>query len=153
MDKDNVVIISGGFDPLHVGHVRMIQSAKFMGNYLIVIMNNDVWLKQKKGYVFMPENERSEIILAILGEQGYVISTSHQKDFTDRSVCHELKEIRSLYPNTNIIFANGGDRLADNVPEAKVCKELGIEMVFNVGGEKIQSSSNLVQKQKEKSNE
>lgn len=149
--KDTIVIVSGGFDPIHIGHVRMIQCAKSMGDYVIAIANNDVWLKAKKGYIFMPMHERAEIVLAIIGEEGHVISTTHKKGFTDRSVCAELRDIRELYPNTNLIFANGGDRNPDEdaVPEVQTCKELDIAMVYNVGGEKIQSSSDLVKRQRE----
>lgn len=135
------IVVSGGFDPVHVGHLRMFQEAKRLGDYLIVILNNDNWLKKKKGYAFMPEAERKEII------EGFecvneVILTSHEENDEDVSVCRELKQIK---PD---IYANGGDRKADNIPEYKLCNKLNIEMVFNVGGGKIQSSSELVNKYK-----
>ncbi len=133
--KKIVVVVSGGFDPVHVGHVRMFQEAKKLGDELLVILNNDNWLRQKKGYVFMNQKERKEIIEGIKGIDK-VVYTSHPNKFTDRSVCKELEKIK---PD---IFANGGDRFANNIPEVATCKKIGCKMVFNVGwGGKSQSSS------------
>jgi len=133
-----VVAVSGGFDPLHIGHVRMFQEARKYGNYLVVILNNDNWLRLEKGYSFMPENERKEIIENINGVDE-VILTEHKENTSDMSVCNELRKLR---PH---VFANGGDRKADNIPEVAVCREFGIEMVFNIGaGGKVQSSSWLL---------
>ncbi|MBI4437585.1 adenylyltransferase/cytidyltransferase family protein [Candidatus Uhrbacteria bacterium] len=130
-----IVCVSGGFDPIHVGHVRMILEAKKLGDELVVILNNDNWLKKKKGHAFMPEEQRREIIEAIKGVDRVVL-TQHAPDDNDRSVCESLREI---HPD---IFVNGGDRFSDNIPEAILCRELGIETVFNVGvGGKMQSSS------------
>lgn len=135
--NQKVVAISGGFDPVHIGHVRMMRDAKALGDYLIVILNNDNWLKLKKGFAFMPEEERKEIIEAIKWVDE-VFVTVHEADTEDMSVCRELLAIN---PN---IFANGGDRKSDNIPEYVLCEQMGIEMVFGIGGEKIQSSSDLV---------
>lgn len=132
--------MSGGFDPVHIGHVRMFREAKSAGDYLIVILNNDNWLMKKKGYVFMPQEERKEIIenFTVVDE---VIFTSHEKNSEDTSVCRDLENLK---PH---IFCNGGDRKEDNIPEYALCDELGIEMIFNVGeGGKVQSSSWLVEK-------
>lgn len=138
--KEVIVAVSGGFDPIHVGHVRMFQEAKKLGNKLVVILNNDNWLSKKKGFIFMPQNERKEV-LESLENVDRVILTRHQKNPKDMSVCAELKEIK---PN---IFANGGDRTIKNIPEVAVCKKIGCKMVFNVGrGGKIQSSSWLIAK-------
>lgn len=135
MSSKRVVAVSGGFDPIHVGHIRYIQEAKKFGDELVVILNNDNWLKTKKGFVFMPEKERKEIIEAIAGVDRVVL-TEHEPGTTDLSVCNALRAVR---PD---VFGNGGDRFSDNIPEAIVCKELGIETVFNVGrGGKVQSSS------------
>lgn len=137
--KEITVAISGGFDPVHIGHVRLIQEAAAIGDKLIVILNNDHWLTKKKGAPFMPESERVEILKAINGVDE-VILTNHGPDSEDMSVCDTLREIK---PD---IFANGGDRFDDNIPEAVLCKELGIDTVFNVGhGGKVQSSSWLVE--------
>lgn len=138
--KEVVVAVSGGFDCLHIGHIRLFQEAKKLGDKLIVILNNDNWLLAKKGYVFMPQNERKEILEA-LSSVDKVVLTKHPKDPKNMSVCQELLKIK---PH---IFANGGDRKSKNLPalEVKTCKVIGCKMVFNVGkGGKIQSSSWLV---------
>ncbi len=126
--KGKIVMISGGFDPIHIGHVRYMQEAKKLGDKLIVVINNDNWLKLKKGYAFMTENERKEIIEAI-GCVDEVIITSHSENTKDITVCEEIRKIK---PH---VFANGGDRKPDGdpVPEVALCEELGIEIVYNVG--------------------
>jgi D-beta-D-heptose 7-phosphate kinase/D-beta-D-heptose 1-phosphate adenosyltransferase len=136
--KKIVVAVSGGFDPIHVGHVRLFQNAKKLGDELVVILNNDNWLKKKKGYVFMTEQERREVIEG-LASVDRVFITEHTKMTDDMSVCNELAKIK---PD---IFANGGDRIKTNVPEVAVCQEIGCKMVFNIGaGGKVQSSSWLL---------
>ncbi len=130
-----IVAVSGGFDPIHVGHIRMIQEAAALGDHLVVIINNDHWLKKKKDFVFMPEAQRVEVIEAIAGVDKVVL-TDHEEDCEDMSVCNTLRDVK---PH---VFANGGDRFSDNIPEAVLARELGIETVFNVGrGGKVQSSS------------
>lgn len=126
------VAISGGFDPVHSGHVRMVLEAAKYGN-VIVILNSDEWLMRKKGYVFMTFEERKEIMEALKG----VTVVSHVDD-SDETVCEALRRLSPDY------FANGGDRKSDNVPEVQVCQELGITMLWNIGGDKTQSSSELV---------
>jgi D-beta-D-heptose 7-phosphate kinase/D-beta-D-heptose 1-phosphate adenosyltransferase len=141
-----VVMISGGFDPIHIGHIRYMQEAKKLGDKLVVVINNDNWLELKKGYSFMPALERKEIIESISCVDEVVI-TSHSKNTKDITVCKEIREIK---PH---IFANGGDRKPDGdpVPEVTVCEELGIKMIYNVGhGGKIRSSSELVKEAKKK---
>jgi cytidyltransferase-like protein len=136
--SSKVVMVSGGFDPIHIGHIRYMQEAKKLGDSLIVVINNDNWLRIKKGSEFMPEAERREIIEA-LDCVDKVIVSGHKKNTKDMSVCEEIKKIK---PD---IFANGGDRNALNIPEYKLCNNLGIEMIFNVGkGGKIRSSSELL---------
>lgn len=142
MNKQRVVAVSGGFDPLHIGHIRLLEEAKKLGDHLVVILNNDNWLEKKKGYVFMPEQER-EAVLRALKYVDDVVLTSHGKNQEDVSVCQALEKLRPE------VFANGGDRRADNIPEYDLCQRLGIEMAFNVGGEKAQSSSDLVRKARE----
>ena len=139
-----VVAVSGGFDPLHVGHTRMMREAKKLGDELVVILNNNNWLKKKKGFAFMPQRERKELIEAVKWVDR-VVFTGHKANSSDMSVCAELKKIK---PH---IFANGGDRKLDNIPEVPVCREIGCRMVFNVGrGGKVQSSSWLLAAYKEK---
>ena|SRR3989344_4207527 len=138
--KSLVVAVSGGFDPIHIGHVRMFQEAKSLGHKLVVILNNDNWLKKKKGYAFMPQNERAELIRHIRWVDDVLI-TKHKSNISDMSVCNELKKLK---PD---IFVNGGDRKLGNIPEGSVCKKYGIKMAFNVGGGgKVQSSSWLLEK-------
>src|ERR1700733_8218886 len=122
------VAISGGFDPVHVGHIEMMKEAKELGDKLIVIVNNDNWLMAKKNFAFMPEKERKAIIEAIRYVDE-VILTKHPQNPTDMSVCAELE---ALKPD---IFANGGDRKPDGdpIPEVKLCEKLGIKVVYNVG--------------------
>ncbi len=137
-----IVVVSGGFDPVHIGHVRMFQEAKKLGDELVVLLNNDNWLKLKKGYVFMGELERKEIIEAFAAVDRVVIS-SHRKNTKDISISRELRFIR---PH---IFAKGGDKHSGNIPtrEVLVCQEIGCKIVNDVGfGGKVQSSSLLVKK-------
>lgn len=139
--KPIIVAVSGGMDPLHVGHIRLFQEAKKLGDKLVVILNNDNWLQAKKGYVFMPAKERKEFLEA-LDCVDEVVFTRHPKNPKDMSVCQELLEIK---PH---IFANGGDRKAGNMPapEVKTCQAINCQMVYNVGkGGKIQSSSWLLE--------
>ena len=138
MDKIESVVVSGGFDPLHVGHIKMFQEAAKLASKLIVIVNNDGFLMQKKGYVFMPIDERLEIIKNIC-----VVDKAVKAIDTDLTVC---KTLNLLAKEENIIvFANGGDRQSEkDISEAGVCRDNQIEMKFNIGGGKIQSSSSLV---------
>ena len=128
----DTVCVSGGFDPVHIGHLRMIQEAAQHGE-VIVIVNSDEWLMRKKGYIFMPFKERCEILEGIRG-----VKETASVDDTDGTVCEALRRIKPTY------FANGGDRKTNNTPEMDVCKEVGTQLLWNVGGGKIQSSSTLV---------
>jgi len=140
-----IVIVSGGFDPLHIGHIRYFKEAKSLGDYLVVILNSDDFLIKKKGYKVMPFEERKEILESIKYVD-YVITCLDK----DNSVCETLKKFREEFKESHLIFANGGDRNADNTLEKVVCEQIGIELVYNVGGKKIQSSSVLVNNIKEK---
>ncbi len=145
--KKVVVAVSGGFDPIHIGHVRLFERAKALGDELVVIVNNDHWLRKKKRHVFMPEEERMEVIAA-LRPVDRVVLTKHEPAPEDMSVRAALRELR---PD---IFANGGDRNEKDAAnpasslcrDIATCRELGIQMVFNVGdGGKVQSSSWLLE--------
>jgi len=136
MKRIPTIAVSGGFDPIHKGHVQMIREAAEYGN-VIVFLNSDDWLVRKKGYKFMSFEERSYIVGSIKG-----VTIVSNVDDTDNTVCSGLKRFKPDY------FANGGDRYDTNTPEMETCKELGIQMLWNIGGGKIQSSSTLVSKAK-----
>jgi cytidyltransferase-like protein len=139
--KRKNIMVSGGFDPIHVGHIRMIEEVSKWGN-VIVVINSDDWLVRKKGYVFMPWKERAEIMGNIKG----VSLVSSVKD-PDGPVCEAIRRLR---PDA---FANGGDRKKENTPEMDTCEELGIQMFWGIGGtDKPQSSSWLVNKAMEQLN-
>lgn len=129
-----IIAVSGGFDPLHVGHVRYILAAAQYGD-VHVFLNSDKWLLAKKGFIFMPYVDRREIIQAISG----VITVSEAGD-NDGTVCLSLVKYRPDF------FAKGGDRGLDNTPESQICSELGIPVIYGVGGGKIESSSDLVKR-------
>lgn len=130
-----IVCVSGGFDPLHIGHVRHMQEAAKYGD-LIVILNSDAWLRRKKGFVFMPFEERAEIIRAYSFVKEVV-----SVDDTDGTVCEALRRLRPTH------YAKGGDRGPSNTPEQETCGYLDIEVLFGIGGDdKIQASSRLVNK-------
>lgn len=134
------VVVSGGFDPLHIGHLRMFQKARNLGSHLTVILNTDEFLINKKGFKFMTFSERREMILGLECVDRVVKSIDK-----DHTVCRTIKKLSNK--NEINIFANGGDRKSKKqIPEFKVCEENKIKMVFNIGGEKIQSSSKLVDK-------
>ena len=141
MKERPVIAVSGGFDPVHIGHVRMIRDAARYGDVMVII-NSDDWLMRKKGYVFMPWEERAEIMGNIKG-----VRLVTQVDDSDGTVCEALRR------HTPDVFANGGDRKTENTPEMDVCEELGIQMMWAIGGNnKPQSSSWLVNKLKENKN-
>lgn len=136
--KKIIVTVSGGFDPLHSGHIRLFKKARNLGTELVVILNNDNWLKRKKDFVFIPQKERREVLEALKWVDRVVI-TGHSFHSKDMSVNKELKKIK---PD---IFANGGDRTKKNIPEIALCEKINCKMVFNIGqGGKIQSSSWLL---------
>lgn len=129
-----IVLATGGFDPLHSGHIKYLQDARKLGDRLIIGLNSDAWLERKKGRAFMPFAERQSVLSA-LDCTGYVVSF----DDSDGSAIKFLEDIKKSYPYAEIIFANGGDRTATNIPEMSV---EGIKFEFGVGGNtKVNSSS------------
>lgn len=138
-----VVITSGFFNPLHIGHINLIREAKALGDSLIVIINNDKQVNIKGKTPFMPEHERTKIIRALK----YVDDTFLSID-EDISVGESLKSVAQKYPGAELFFAKGGDRNSENIPESekKTCQEFNIKIISNVGGGKVQSSSWLLRK-------
>jgi cytidyltransferase-like protein len=135
-----VVATSGYFDPLHHGHVELFKLAKELGDHLIVIVNNDNQAIQKKGYVFMPHEEKVKIIESIKYVDEVIVSIDE-----DQTQC---KTLEMLKPH---IFAKGGDRYIGEIPETPVCKKHNIKVIDGLGA-KVQSSSDLVKKARESEN-
>jgi len=135
-----LVICSGYFNPIHRGHVDYLVQAKSLGDALLVIVNSDRQVQIKGSKPFMDERERVYIVSELKSVDYVRVSID-----TDSSVCETIKDIHSEFGLIyDIAFANGGDRKDDNIPEYKLCEELGIEMLFSVGGGKTQSSSDLI---------
>ena len=129
-----IVLISGGFDPIHSGHLKYIEEAKKLGDKLVVALNSDEWLIKKKGKFFLPFSERKNILTSMANVDEVI-------DFLDDevgSVINALNDLKEKYPKVIIIFANGGDRNNTNIPEMNV---QGIDFQFGVGSSKINSSS------------
>jgi len=147
------IIVSGGFDPVHIGHIRMFEHAEQLGDAVIVILNTDEFLVKKKGASFYPDiYEREQVLkwgMGIRFGRPAEIVYSIDKDMT---VCETLKMVREIYAHDELVFANGGDRDgSSNTPEHKVCESLKIKMVYGVGGyDKPQSSSWLIENAKAK---
>lgn len=133
-----IVLVTGGFDPLHSGHIAYFKAAKALGDILVVGANSDEWLTRKKGAPFMPLQERTAILRALAGVD-FVI------DFNDSngSAKHAIQMVRQSYPQDKIIFANGGDRTSENIPEMDIVDE-NLEFIFGVGGEDKKNSSSWI---------
>lgn len=134
----NIVLITGGFDPLHSGHLAYIEAARELGDILIIGANSDAWLEKKKGRAFMPLRERTAILRALRGVD-FVIDF----DDEDGSAKKAITMVRQSYPLDRIIFANGGDRTNTNIPEMDV-SDANIEFRFGVGGEHKANSSSWI---------
>ena len=135
-----VVLVTGGFDPIHSGHVSYIKEAKKLGDILIVGANSDEWLRRKKGKEFMSWEERATILSAFSD-----ITRVINFDDSDGSAKDAIRKVRSIYPHDQIIFANGGDRTKENIPEMDLLQEmLHLEFVFGVGGEDKKNSSSWI---------
>jgi cytidyltransferase-like protein len=135
-----LVVVSGYFNPVHIGHIRLLESAKKLGDKLLVIINNDKQQMLKKGKIIMNEQERIEIVKTIRYVDEVVLSIDE-----DTTIVKTLEKLAHEYAGHKIIFGNGGDRESKKVvPEAPVCEKYGIEMRFDVGGiDKPNSSSNI----------
>lgn len=138
--KYDFAIVSGGFDPVHVGHLRMFQDASKLANKVIILLNNDDWLIKKKGKPFMNQKQRKEILKEFKSITDVIIQKSSEK-----SSSLAIEEFALKNKNKKICYCNGGDRSdIKNILEASICKEFNIDLEFGVGGEsKIESSSQL----------
>ena len=143
MITNKIVVVSGGFDPLHSGHIEYFKAAKKLGDILIVSVNSDEWLIKKKGRFFMPQSERSEIIknLNCVDE----IFVNSESDDHDRSCTNVLEKILLKHSESEIIFANGGDRTAKNIPEMQI-NNTRLNFKFGVGGTDKKNSSSWILK-------
>lgn len=131
-----IVLVTGGFDPIHSGHIAYFKAARSLGDMLLVGLNSDEWLERKKGRAFMPWNERLCVVnnLAMVDEV-------YTFDDEDGSANHFIEQVKAHYPDAKLIFANGGDRTAENIPEMIFDD---VEFVFGVGGEHKKNSSSWI---------
>ena len=134
-----VVLVTGGFDPLHSGHIAYFEAAKKLGDKLVVGVNTDSWLTRKKGRAFMPSRERIKIIQ-------HLSMVDHCLLFTDDddTAIEAIKNVKFMYPDSHVIFANGGDRTKENIPEMVFDD---VEFAFGVGGEDKKNSSSWILKE------
>ena len=136
-----IVLISGGFDPVHSGHIKLIQDASKFGN-VVILLNSDEWLQQKKGREFLPYNERYIIMNAIKN-----VTDVMSFNDADTTCIDGIKKAITKYSDQKIIFANGGDRNSTTTPEKKFCESNHIKIIWGVGGnEKSNSSSWILKK-------
>jgi cytidyltransferase-like protein len=133
-----IVIVTGGFDPIHSGHIHYIKAAKALGDILVVGVNSDDWLKRKKGKSFLPITERL-VIMDNIKSVDMVITF----DDSDNSAKDAILKVRNTFPNDKIIFANGGDRTPENIPEMDIVDD-NLEFKFGVGGEFKKNSSSWI---------
>ena len=138
---DSIVLVSGGFDPVHSGHIKLIEEASNYGN-IVVLLNSDKWLENKKGKAFLPFEERKIIMNALKN----VIDVIVCGEF-DNTCIDGMKKVMQKYPNHKIKFANGGDRHAKSTPESVFCKNNSIETLWGIGGENKSNSSSWILKQ------
>ena len=131
-----IVLVTGGFDPLHSGHIEYFKAAKQLGNILIVGINSDAWLARKKGRSFMPVIERKAII-----ENLYQVHRVIEFNDDDDSAIDAIRQVKEMFPRDTILFANGGDRTRNNIPEMVFDD---VEFVFGVGGTNKANSSSWI---------
>ena len=141
---DSIVLVSGGFDPIHSGHIKLIDESSRYGK-IVVLLNSDKWLKNKKGKAFLPFEERKIIMKALKNVIDVIICGEY-----DNTCIDGMKKVIKKYPNHRVKFANGGDRNNKSTPETLFCENNGIETLWCIGGEnKSNSSSWILKKWKE----
>jgi cytidyltransferase-like protein len=132
-------IVSGGFDPIHKGHIAMIKASAQASDGVIVLVNSDDWLVRKKGKYFQNFYTRKTICENL---KGVIMALGF--DDTDNSAGDGIRKVRALFPNEHLVFANGGDRGKDNIREDDVCIECHVDKVFGVGGDNKANSSSWI---------
>lgn len=139
MERPTAVIVSGYFSPLHVGHLDMIDAAADLGDRLLVVVNNNDQQLAKKGKLILDEQDRLRIVSALRAVDDAMIAVD-----ADRTVSASLEVLAERYADHELVFANGGDRKPEFVPEAEVCERFGIRMEFGVGGDDKADSSTRI---------
>jgi D-beta-D-heptose 7-phosphate kinase/D-beta-D-heptose 1-phosphate adenosyltransferase len=137
---EKVVLMTGGFDPLHSGHIAYFKAARGFGDRLVVGLNSDEWLTRKKGKPFMPLHERATIVSSL-----WMVDDIIAFNDDDNSAKQAIITLRKLYPDAHIVFANGGDRTKENIPEMDI-DDPNLSFVFGVGGEDKKNSSSWILK-------
>ena len=139
MNVERIVICTGGFDPVHSGHISYLNHADHLGDWLVVGLNSDAWLARKKGRPFMTWQERMTVL-----DNLHMVDRVIAFDDSDGTACDAIRQVQEMFPNGKIIFANGGDRTEDNIPEMTFDD---VEFVFGVGGDnKLNSSSDILKR-------
>lgn len=145
MTYRSVVLVTGGFDPLHKGHLAYLEAAYKLGDLIVVGLNSDAWLQRKKGKHFLDFEDREAVLNAL-----WMVDEVMEFDDSDDSACAAIESLLGSFDVANILFCNGGDRTKDNIPEMRI-KDERVEFVFGVGGtEKLNSSSKLLKRWEEK---
>tara|TARA_B100001559_G_C16198569_1_gene483374 strand:+ start:202 stop:648 length:447 start_codon:yes stop_codon:yes gene_type:complete len=135
-----ISLVTGGFDPLHSGHIDYFESAKNEGDLLLVGINSNQWLQRKKGRYFLDYKERVAVIKAL-----YMVSDIIEFDDSDDTAIDAIKKTKELYPGGRVVFCNGGDRGEINTPEYAIfINDNDVSFKFNVGGSKTNSSSKIL---------
>lgn len=134
-------IVSGGFDPIHEGHIAMIKASAEASNGVILLLNSDEWLTRKKGANFMNFITRKVICENLKGVMDVIAF-----DDADNSASDGIAKARAKYPNDTLVFANGGDRTKENIPEEPMCHKCNVELKFGVGGENKANASSKILK-------
>ena len=142
MKNYDIALLSGGFDPVHIGHLAMIKEAKEIANEVVILLNSDNWLTRKKGKPFMSSNQRANILDEFKSVSKVIIQTNDDDDSSNNAI----KKFHELNDDKKICYCNGGDRSQESkIREAKLCKSLNIDLKFGIGGvQKIESSSKLI---------
>lgn len=137
---ETIALVTGGFDPIHKGHIQLLNGARLHGNIMVVGLNTDWWLVKKKGAAFMRWRERATILQNIVG-----VSSVFPFNDSDDTACNAIEVALEAWPESKIVFCNGGDRRKNNTPEVDAYKDHPrVQFQWNVGGGKTQSSSDLL---------